>query len=98
SAELQALYEARDALLAAQEGEHRRQLAEQLAQNLRDMATLLNVPILQMIELQGTSLRELTEHLGIDLTNLTTSSVEALGHLAATLGITLTTLTGELGL
>lgn len=98
SPELIALYAQRDALLAAQEGEHRRVLAEQLAQNLADMAVLLRVPILDMVELQGVSLAALAADLGVDLEHLTAGSVQALGGMAATLGISLTELTGALGL
>lgn len=98
SPELQALYQARDALLLEQENQHRAELSLQLAQNLHDMAILLNTPILEMITLQGTSLRELSDNLGIDLENLTTASVSTLGQLASILGINLTQLTDGLGI
>lgn len=98
SADLQALYAQRDALLAQQEGEHRRILAEQLAQNLHDLAVLLNTPILEMITLQGVSLQQLAADLGINLQDLTASSVQALGDMATTLGTNLAELTGALGL
>ncbi len=98
SAELQALYAQRDALLAEQELEHRRILAEQLAQNLHDLAVMLNTPILEMITLQGVSLQQLAIDLGVNLQDLTASSVQALGSMAATLGVSLGELTGSLGL
>ena len=98
SDELRELYEARDAALAAQEAAYRAELAQQLAQNLHDLAVMLNVPLLEMIELQGVSLAALAADLGVDLENLTAGSVEALGNMAATLGVSLTELTGALGL
>jgi tape measure domain-containing protein len=98
AAELQALYEARDALLLEQENAYRAELAQQLAQNLSDLAILLNVPILEMIELQGVSLEALAADLGVNLLNLTEESVLALGNMATTLGISLGALTSELGI
>lgn len=98
SAELQALYAQRDAMLAQQEGEHRRILAEQLAANLHDLAIMLNTPILEMIALQGVSLAQLAADLGINLQDLNAASVQALGDMATTLGTTLGELTGALGI
>lgn len=98
SPELTALYAARDAALAAQETEYRAQLAADLTQHLADLATMLNVPIFEMIAAQGISLSALATDLGADLSNLTGASVEVLGNMATTLGVSLTALTGELGL
>ena len=98
SPELQALYEARDAALAQQETEHRAILAQQLAQNLHDLAVLTRTPILDMIDLQGVALDKLATDMGVDLTNLTGASVLALGNMATTLGLSLGDLTTALGL
>jgi tape measure domain-containing protein len=98
SPELQALYAARDAALAQQENEHRAVLAQQLAQNLHDMAVLTRTPILEMIALQDVALTDLARDMGVDLNNLTAESVLALGNMATTLGISLTDLTSELGI
>lgn len=98
SAELEALYAARDALLAEQESLYRQDLARQLAQNLSDLATMLQTPILELIQLQGVSLENLATDLGINLQELTSESVIALGDLALTLGLSLTDLTNELGI
>lgn len=98
SAELIALYAARDALLAEQEAEYRRGLAEALAQNLRDLATLTHSTVFEVLEVERVALADLATELGVNLQDLTASSVDALGHMAATLGVSLTELTGALGL
>ncbi len=98
SAELTALYAARDALQAEAEAERRRGLAQQLAENLRDMATIRDVPILDMVAMQNVSLTALAADLGVNLQDLTTRSVEALGGMAATLGLSLGQLTAALGI
>lgn len=98
SPELQALYAARDAALAAQENDYRANLAQQLAQNLHDLAVATSTPILQMIGLQGVALDRLATDMGVNLSDLTGQSVLALGNMATTLGLSLTELTGALGL
>lgn len=98
SPELQALYAARDAALAAQEAEYRRQLAQDLTQHLSDLATALNVPIFELIEAQGVNLAQLATDLGADLANLNAASIEALGGMATTLGVPLAELVQQLGL
>jgi len=98
SPELQALYAARDAALAQQEADYRAQLAQQLVQNLHDLAVATRTPILDMIALQGYALDKIAADMGIDLQNLTGESVLALGEMATTLGLNLTDLTTALGL
>jgi hypothetical protein len=98
SAELQALYAARDAALAGQYAEQRRQLAEQLVQHLADFAALFRVPIFDLIQAQGVNLRTLATDLGVDLSNLTAASVDVLGYMATTLGVSMTELTQNLGI
>ncbi len=98
SPELQALYDARDAALAAQEVEYRAQLAQQLTQHLSDLATALNVPIFELIAAQGVNLAKLATDLGVDLANLNAASIQALGGMATTLGVPLAELVQQLGL
>jgi hypothetical protein len=97
SQELRDLYAARDAAMAAQDIEQRREWALQLAQNLADMASIFQIPVLDLIEAQGVSLAALAADLGVDLDNLNAASVQALGNMAVTLGLSLSTLTGALG-
>lgn len=98
SPELQALYAARDAALAEQYAEQRRVLAENLTQHLSDLATLLNVPIFELIQAQGINLRELATDLGANLDDITSKSVEVLGNMAVALGVPLGELVQQLGL
>lgn len=98
SAELIALYAARDAAEAAANAEQRAEWARQLTQNLADMATIMQVPTLEFIEAQGVSLEALATDLGVDFDNLGAQSVSALGFLASTLGVSMTELTASLGL
>lgn len=98
SAELQALYEQRDALLAAQETAHRAALAERVALHLADLAEAVNAPVLALAGVMGVSLTQLATDLGVNLENITGASVQALASLSGMLGITLTDLTGALGL
>lgn len=98
SAELQALYAARDAAMATEYAEQRRALAQQLVEHLSDYATLLKVPVLELIEAQGFNLRQLATDLGADLQNLTGQSVEVLGNMATTLGVPLGAIVEKLGL
>lgn len=98
SAELRELYAARDAAEAAADAAQRAEWARQLAQNLADLATLMQVPTLAYIEAQGVALLDLATDLGVDLENLGASSVSALGFMASTLGVSMTELTGALGI
>jgi hypothetical protein len=97
SQELRDLYAARDAAQAAQDLEQRREWAQQLAQNLADMASIFRVSVLDLIESRGVSLAALAADLGVALDNLNAASVQALGDMAVTLGLSLSTLTDALG-
>lgn len=95
---LQELLDQRDALLAQQEGAYRAQLAEDLANHLREFAAALNTPVLELMSSMGVNLTDLAADIGVDLENLTGESIQALGVLADSLGLRLTDLTGELGI
>lgn len=98
SDELRALYAARDAAQAAQDAEHRQTLAQQLASDLADMASLMGVNVLALIDAQGGALDRLATDLGVDLENLNAASVAALGNMAQTLGVGMTDLIAGLGI
>lgn len=98
SAELVALYAARDAAEAAANAEQRAEWARQLTQSLADWSTIMRVPTLEFIEAQGVSLTNLAEDLGVDFDNVGAQSVSALGFLASTLGVSMTDLTASLSL
>jgi len=99
SAELRALYAARDAALAEQEAAQRAGLAQQLAQNLSDMAIIGRQSVLELIAAQSDfTLRDLATDLGVTLDALNADSVLALGNMATTLGVGFGDLIGALGL
>lgn len=98
SPELQALLDRRDQLLAQQEGAYRAELAEDLANHLRELAAAVNTPVLELMQTMGVDLTTLATDIGVDLANITGSSVQALGTLADALGVRLSDLTTDLGL
>ncbi|MDC8012943.1 tape measure protein [Tahibacter soli] len=97
SAELQALYERRDELLAEQERETRLAMAQQLAVQLRELGESSGRPILELAASLGVKLDQFVRDLGIDVADVTAQTVLQLADLASTLGISLGELAGAVG-
>jgi len=97
SAELVALYEARDARNAELETSHRLGLATQLTQHLNDLAAALNTPILALAESMGVDISNLVSDLGVNLEDLTVDTALALANISNSLGVELVDLADNLG-
>jgi hypothetical protein len=102
SAELQALYDERDALLAQLELENRQALAEQLALVVRDLVAGFRElgtgeTLAEIAATIGLNLGEMVTALGINLGELTADTALALAGVAQTLGVDLAELAGEIG-
>lgn len=98
SAELQALYEQRDAMMAEREAAHRLALAQQLAVHLGELAEATGRPVLELAASMGVTMMGLAEDLGINLESITGSTVQQLAAMSGMLGLSLTDLTSALGL
>lgn len=98
SAELDSLYAQREALQAQEDAANRLALATQLAQQLGDLATALNIPLFAMAEQMGVSIALLVADLGINLDELTETTGTQLASVAAMLGVGLPELAAELGI
>lgn len=98
SAELIALYAARDALLAEQEALQRAALAQSLATSLGELANALGQSVFSLADELEVSITQLITDLGIPLENLTAASVAQLALVAASLDTNLVSLANELGI
>ncbi|MEM7706621.1 MAG: tape measure protein [Pseudomonadota bacterium] len=98
NAELQSLLAERDRLLAQQEEDRRRALAEQLAQNVADLSAATGATLEATLEELGIDLADLVSALGIDIANLSQDAADELLNLARTLNVELSDLSTNLGL
>lgn len=98
SAELKELYAARALAEAEQNKLMRQDFAMQLVQNLADMATIMKVSVLDLIDAQKLDFTKLAEDVGVNFDDLNAQSIAALGFLATTLNISMTDLTDKLGI
>lgn len=98
SPELEALYRQRDELLANQEAERRAGLAQELAQNLVDLARVSGETVFAVAERLGVNLGQFVSDLGGQLTELDAAAVRGLGGIANTLEVELSDLAGALGI
>lgn len=96
-AELQQLYDQRDAMLAQQDAANRLLLAQQLAQQLRDLSQALGIPVFQLADQMGVSMDLLVQDLGVDLSNFTDTTGAELAGIADMLGVTVPELAAQLG-
>jgi len=98
SAELQALYEQRDAMMAEREAAYRLALAQQFAVHLGELSEATGRPVLELAASMGVTMTALAEDLGINLESITGATVQQLAAMSGMLGLSLTDLTGALGL
>lgn len=96
-AELQQLYDQRDAMLAQQDAANRLLLAQQLAQQLGDLSQALGIPVFQLADQMGVSMDLLVQDLGVDLSNFTDTTGSELAGIADMLGVTVPELAAQLG-
>lgn len=97
SADLQALYTQRDALLADQERQTRLAMAQQLAVQLQQLAAQTGQPVLEMAQSLGVKIDQFVSDLGINLQDLTVETAGQLADLASTLGISVDDLAQSVG-
>jgi len=97
SADLQALYTQRDALLADQERQTRLAMAQQLAVQLQQLSAQTGQPVLEMAQSLGVKIDQFVSDLGINLQDLTVETAGQLADLASTLGISVDDLAQSVG-
>lgn len=97
SAELQALYEERDRLLAEQEAANRLAMAQQLAGYLVELAAAQQQPILELAQTLGVRLDQFVTDLGVDLSHVSVATVQQLADLSGLLGVSLSDLAAGVG-
>lgn len=96
SAELAQLRQWREEMRKEEEARNRLLMAQQLAQNLGDLAMVLNQPVFDLVETMGVDLTKLVADLGINLSALTETSAVELGAIAEMLGVSLPALAANL--
>lgn len=98
SAEMLALQEQRDALLAEQAANERIALATQIAQNLNELASALGQPLWSIAEELGVNIEDLIGAFGLNLEELTVETTQSLANISNLLGVELVELSNQLGL
>jgi hypothetical protein len=98
SAALDALYKQRDELQAAAALEQRKAWAQELIQNIADMAAQNHIDALTQMDILGVKLPDVVRDLGIDIKNLDANGVLGLANVAQTLGVNMGDVLGRLGI
>lgn len=96
SAQMLALQEQRDALLAEQAANERIALATSIAENLNELASALGQPLWDIADELGVNVTELIEAFGIGLEDLTVETALALANVSNLLGVNLVELADQL--
>lgn len=97
SAELQALYEERDRLLAEQTAAERLALAQDISAAIRDLVMATGFPLETIATDLNLNMADLVTALGINLENMTAANANALGDVAASMGVNLAELAANVG-
>lgn len=96
--DLEALYTERERLLAQQAAEERRQLATELMGIVRDLVIATGEPLEGIAEQLGFSMADLISDLGVNLDDLTVATAVQLADIAQAMGVELTDLAGSVGI
>jgi phage-related minor tail protein len=95
---LDALYKQRDDLQAQAALEQRKAWAEELIQNIADMAAQNHIDALTQMDLLGVKLPDVVKDLGIDIQHLDANGVLGLADVAQTLGVNMGDVLDRLGI
>lgn len=98
SAELDALYARREALLLDQEERNRQSLSESLAVQLGELSAATRESTIALAEEMGISLETLIADLGVSLDSLTVQTTQELADVARTLNLSISDLAESVGL